>query len=38
VIRTLGWLVLLTGLVIILLVTPANISGNAAFRQLSLLV
>jgi len=36
--RPLGWLVLLTGVVIIVLVTPANISGNLAFRQLSLLV
>lgn len=36
--RPLGWLMLLTGVVIIVLVTPANISGNLAFRQLSLLV
>lgn len=36
--RALGWLVLLTGLVIVVLVTPANISGSLVFRQLSLLV
>jgi hypothetical protein len=35
---TLGGLVLLTGLVIIVLVTPANISGSLVFRQISLLL
>jgi hypothetical protein len=34
----LGWLVILTGLVIIVFVTPANISGSLIFRQLSLLI
>ena len=33
-----NWVVLGTGLVIIVLVTPANISGNLVFRQSALLI
>jgi|GEM_PF-6002838 len=35
--RSLGWLVLLTGAAIVVLVTPANISGSLAFRQVALI-
>jgi hypothetical protein len=33
-----NWVVLATGVVIIVLVTPANISGNVVFRQSALLI